>query len=77
MYYLGETSRGTRLFREFARFGTGDPGQLALAGLQSTPDDPDYRTLWTDTLLADTVSDPEAGIVVVTVDPTRARDRPA
>jgi len=76
VYYLGETSRGTRLFREFARFGTGDPGQLALAGLQSTPDDPDYRTLWTDTLLADTVSDPESGIVVVTV-PDTARERPA
>jgi Immunoglobulin-like domain of bacterial spore germination len=75
VYYLGETSRGTRLFREFARFGPGDPGQRALAGLQSTPDDPDYRTLWVDTLLGDAVSDPEAGVVVVFVDPD-ARARP-
>ncbi|WP_296605924.1 Gmad2 immunoglobulin-like domain-containing protein [Nocardioides sp.] len=45
-YFVGETPRGLRLFREFdVRTGTAGLGD-ALAELQEAPDDPDYRTLW-------------------------------
>jgi hypothetical protein len=67
VYYLGDTSQGLRLFREFDRVGQGDPGQRALAGLMAAPADPDYRTVWSSELLTGSVSDPEAGIVVVFV----------
>lgn len=48
VYYVGETTRGTRLFREFHRVETGgDPLGAALTEAVSTvPDDPDYRTDW-------------------------------
>lgn len=48
VYYVGETSHGTRLFREFHRVETGgNPLAAALSEAVSTPpDDPDYRTGW-------------------------------
>ncbi|CAI9407271.1 Gmad2 immunoglobulin-like domain-containing protein [Nocardioides sp. T2.26MG-1] len=45
-YFVGETPRGLRLFREYdVRTGTAGLDD-AIAELQETPDDPDYRTLW-------------------------------
>lgn len=48
VYYVGETSRGPRLYREFHRAATvDDPLGTALNEAVSTaPDDPDYRTDW-------------------------------
>lgn len=46
-YFLGDTTRGPRLFREYdLRTGTADPLADALAELQDAPDDPDYWTPW-------------------------------
>jgi hypothetical protein len=46
-YYVGETGRGLRLYREFVNVEA-DPNPVAavLGALESTPGDPDYRTLW-------------------------------
>ncbi len=48
VYYVGDTSRGPRLYREFHRLDTGgDPLGTALEeAVSSAPDDPDYRTGW-------------------------------
>ena len=49
VYYVGETSRGPRLYREFHLVvGTSkDASRIALAAaIAGTPDDPDYRTDW-------------------------------
>lgn len=50
LYFLGDTSTGPRLFREFqAVTPTADPEQkvlLALQRLEFGPRDPDYDTLW-------------------------------
>lgn len=48
VYYVGDTSRGARLFREFHRVDTGgDPVSAAVAeAVDRGPDDPDYRTDW-------------------------------
>lgn len=46
-YYVGDAGQGPRLFREFVSVEAG-PGPVAavLDALESTPGDPDYRTLW-------------------------------
>lgn len=47
VYYLGDTSRGPRLFREFHPVSAAaQPLDQALAALTAAPDDGDYRTLW-------------------------------
>ncbi|MDP2773839.1 MAG: Gmad2 immunoglobulin-like domain-containing protein [Nocardioides sp.] len=46
-YYVGDTGRGLRLFREFVNVEEGpNPVASVLGALESTPGDPDYRTLW-------------------------------
>ncbi len=47
VYYVGETSRGPRLYREFHRVTTADPLAAAVREAVATqPGDPDYRTVW-------------------------------
>ena len=49
VYYLGDSSRGPRLYREFHRVPlmNGDPvSTAAFEAVAETPDDPDYRTPW-------------------------------
>ncbi len=48
VYYVGDTSRGPRLYREFHRVDTaGNPLEAAVAeAVSSAADDPDYRTDW-------------------------------
>jgi hypothetical protein len=47
VYYVGDTTRGPRLYREFHRLATSDPLTSALEeAVSTTPDDPDYRTPW-------------------------------
>jgi hypothetical protein len=45
-YYLGDTSQGPRLFREFARVQAADALAAGLVVLQQDPADPDYETPW-------------------------------
>jgi hypothetical protein len=45
-YYVGETPDGPRLYREFRSVQTGAPFAEAVAALERTPLDPDYRTYW-------------------------------
>lgn len=47
VYYVGDTPRGDRLFREFTQASGVDPLVAAAAAVTSgDPVDPDYRTLW-------------------------------
>lgn len=45
-YYVAETPRGPRLYREFHRVPTTDPVSDAVREMFRGPVDPDYRTLW-------------------------------
>ena len=72
IYYAGSTPHGPRLYREF-RAGPDSQETLAeaLTLLQSTPDDPDYRTYWhAGQLLAATYQN---GVISVDVDPSLTR----
>jgi hypothetical protein len=47
VYYVGETSRGPRLYREFHRPAGGAPAAEAVhEAVAGDPQDPDYTTLW-------------------------------
>lgn len=74
VYYVGDTPRGPRLFREWR------PGDVdwstAIDGLTSTPLDPDYRTYWPSGSIR-AVSDPEAGLVHVLLRDDSLAERPA
>lgn len=48
-YFVGDTERGPRLFREFDEVPAGDPLQAALDRIEQPASDPDYRTPWTET----------------------------
>ena len=54
LYYLGQTPKGPRLYREF-RPGPGPDMTPAssLSLMQEQPDDPDYRTMWPDGTFSD------------------------
>ena len=45
-YFIGETPRGQRLFREFDQVVGSDPLQGALDRIQQPASDPDYRSGW-------------------------------
>ncbi|HWJ66476.1 MAG TPA: hypothetical protein VNT31_07355 [Nocardioides sp.] len=53
-YFVGDTPLGPRLFREFQAVPTSSSGEeralaaLRLLEVDAGPDDPDYRTNWTD-----------------------------
>ena len=63
-YFVGDTPRGPRLYREFQPVSSPTPGLAGLALLESGPLDPDYQSLW-PTGSFDRVSDPESGLVHV------------
>jgi hypothetical protein len=47
VYFVGDTSAGPRLYREFLRSSGSDPIAFAVgASVSGDADDPDYRTLW-------------------------------
>lgn len=65
-YFLGDTPRGERLFREFDEATGDDALQAALDRIEQPAADPDYRTPWTassfgDVMLADGVIHVELG----------------
>lgn len=47
VYFIGDSPRGDRLFREYDEVPAGDPLQAALDRMERPPSDPDYRTPWT------------------------------
>jgi hypothetical protein len=59
VYYVGDTSRGPRLYREFHRVDTaGNPLEAAVReAVVTRPDDPDYRTDWPAGTAVDTSFD--------------------
>jgi hypothetical protein len=48
-YFIGDTPRGPRLFREFDEVAGDDALQAALDRIERPATDPDYRTPWTAT----------------------------
>lgn len=70
VYYVGDTSRGVRLYREFHRVDLvdGDPVSTALAEAVSTdPTDPDYRTDWPGGVTAAVVDAPPSDVITIDV----------
>lgn len=82
VYYLGETTRGPRLFREFHRVpGDGNALMAALTeAVSAGPEDPDYRTDWPSgtTVALAGVDEGQNGQIFVTLrnDTTDLRFRP-
>lgn len=54
-YFIGDTDRGERLFREFDEAPGDDPLQAALERIERPAADPDYRTPWTATSFGEVV----------------------
>lgn len=70
VYYVGDTSRGVRLYREFHRVDLvgGDPVSTALAEAVSTdPTDTDYRTDWPEGVTAAVVEAPPSDVITIDV----------
>jgi hypothetical protein len=78
VYYVGDTSRGPRLYREFHRVDTGgDPVSAAVREAVSTnPDDPDYRTDWPAGTTAARVDAPPSDVITIDVQGDSLRNRP-
>jgi hypothetical protein len=77
-YYIGDTSQGPRLFREFTRVDAGDKLAAGLAALQREPADPDYETAWaagsfTGSTLEGSSTD---GVIEVALADATLHDRP-
>jgi Immunoglobulin-like domain of bacterial spore germination/Sporulation and spore germination len=74
VYYLGATSHGVRLYREFHQQAFSSELDAAVHELGSTPEDPDYTTYWRPGTLHNAVI--RDGVIRVEVAST-AHDRPA
>jgi hypothetical protein len=76
VYYAGETPLGTRLYREFRRVDSGSRLTAAAAlAMSGDPVDPDYRSLWPDGSVVDSVRF-DAGEIVVDLADDSLVDRP-
>ena len=76
VYYIGDTPRGPRLYREFQPNVDGaDPVMAALtAAVEGSPNDPDYRSGWSGGVVISATATPD----LVTVDlSSNLHDRPA
>ncbi|QNN53345.1 Gmad2 immunoglobulin-like domain-containing protein [Nocardioides mesophilus] len=82
VYYLGETGRGPRLYREFHPGSATDALQAALdQAVGQAPEDPDYFTPWPSGTTVDgsfdgTGADGEIAITVTSPTGTSLHDRP-
>lgn len=80
VYYVGETSRGPRLYREFHAVETrADKPQAAVVeAMTSTPKDPEYRTDWPTGASAHSVT-MQGDVITVDLDAsaTNLHDRPS
>ena len=75
-YYVGETGRGLRLFREFVNVeALPNPVAAVLGALESTPGDPDYRTLWPGGSFAG--GEVRGDVIHVVIADAALHDRPA
>jgi hypothetical protein len=83
VYYVGETARGPRLYREFHRTTAANRGEAAIAeAVTAQPQDPDYRQVWPDgTSVRAFHFDGTGDSGLITVDlaggPASLKDRPA
>lgn len=80
VYYVGDTSRGPRLYREFHRIEVpdGDPVSAAVREAVATdPDDPDYRTDWPAGTAAARVDAQPSDVITIDVQGDGLRNRPA
>ena len=73
-YFVGETPRGDRLYREFQPVADAVTGLAGLDLLEAGPADPDYSSLWPEGSFEDRISDPEAGVVHVYLTDTAPAD---
>lgn len=65
-YYLGDTPRGVRLFREWHRAAPGTAAPTVAETLTTAPRDPDYRTPWpTGSISSVSVPEPDVAQVVL------------
>lgn len=76
VYYLGETPRGPRLFREF-RFVPDSAGLAPSQFVEETPVDPDYRTPWPSGAFLGSHVDYPKGLITVELADRSLHDRPA
>ncbi|HEU4514495.1 MAG TPA: Gmad2 immunoglobulin-like domain-containing protein [Nocardioidaceae bacterium] len=79
VYYLGETTRGPRLYREFHRVELLDDDPVSTAVSEAVavpPDDPDYRSPWPGGTTAATVEEPPSDVITVDVRGPGLRERP-
>jgi hypothetical protein len=77
VYYVGDTGRGLRLFREFRNeTGPADLGE-ALDLLSEAPLDPDYRTLWPAGAFATGEVEVRGDVIHVVIADAALHDRPA
>jgi hypothetical protein len=69
VYYVGDTSRGVRLYREFHRVDTGGDKVSAAANeaVSTAPTDPDYRTDWPQGTTAAQVDAPPSDVITIDV----------
>lgn len=74
-YYVGDGPRGPRLFREFDVVSAEDQLAGAIARLQATPADPDYRTPWPQGAFAGASF--AGDLVTVNLTDASLHDRPA
>lgn len=65
-YFVGDTPRGPRLYREFVVVDGSDPRLLAaLQALENPPRDPDYDTAWRQGSFVDATYSPAAGLITI------------
>ncbi|MEJ7833824.1 MAG: Gmad2 immunoglobulin-like domain-containing protein, partial [Nocardioides sp.] len=81
-YFVGETGRGPRLYREFSNVDADVPKlEAALFALEGTPGDPDYTSYWSAGSFAgasaEADADGTAGVISVELADAALRDRPA
>jgi hypothetical protein len=78
VYYVGQNPSGKPvLFREFHSGAASTPtSELAVAGLGTSPLDPDYRTSWRAGDLAGATVDSGSGVIDVALGTASVHDRP-
>jgi hypothetical protein len=78
-YYVGETTQGPRLFREFTRVAAADALTAGLTVLQQDPADPDYETPWAAGSFSGATLEGSGadGIIEVALADESLHDRPA
>jgi hypothetical protein len=78
VYYVGDTTHGPRLYREFhPALGTNHEAEAVHDAVAGSPDDPDYTSLWPQGTDVQTVQKSGDTIVVDLKGATLLHDRPA